>query len=448
MNPFASLVSLLSGRRVSAQRQLQSLYRNQAVIEFTPEGHVVFANAPFLALMGYSLDAIKGRHHRSFVDPAEQHSSDYARFWERLQRGEAFVGRCRRITGDGGEVWLQANYSPVLDASGKVVRVVKYAMDISEQVLRDAESQSQLAAVGRAQAVIEFDLEGRILRANRNFLSALGYRHESELVGRHHSMFVRPEERHSAAYKAFWQHLARGQFHQGQFERVGREGNTVWIEANYNPVLDQDGQPFKVVKYATDITARFEATRMVQGAFEELQQLVRHSAHQAGDAHSHTRQVASVALGGAEASADATATMQQIQADSQRIADIVGLIDGIAFQTNMLALNAAVEAARAGEQGRGFAVVAGEVRSLAHRSAAAAREIGGLISASTARVQAGNQKVQASGRVMREIQQSAQQASKIMEAIVDASRTQDLRLGAVHEAMARLEAVQLAHARG
>jgi methyl-accepting chemotaxis protein len=199
MNPFASLVSLLSGRRVSAQRQLQSLYRNQAVIEFTPEGHVVFANAPFLALMGYSLDAIKGRHHRSFVDPAEQHSSDYARFWERLQRGEAFVGRCRRITGDGGEVWLQANYSPVLDASGKVVRVVKYAMDISEQVLRDAESQSQLAAVGRAQAVIEFDLEGRILRANRNFLSALGYRHESELVGRHHSMFVRPEERHSAA---------------------------------------------------------------------------------------------------------------------------------------------------------------------------------------------------------------------------------------------------------
>ena len=440
MTSFRSLVSFLSGRRVSARRQLQSLYRNQAVIEFTPQGDVVFANEPFLALMGYSLDAIKGRHHSMFVDPAERHSGDYAQFWNRLQSGEPFVGRCRRIAGNGGEVWLQANYSPVLDGAGKVVRVVKYAMDISGQVLRDAESQSQLAAVGRAQAVIEFDLQGRILRANRNFLDAMGYRHESDVVGRHHSMFVRPEERQGAAYKAFWQHLARGQFHQGQFERVGREGNTVWIEANYNPVLDQAGQPFKVVKYATDITARFEATRMVQGAFEELKQLVRHSASQAGDAHSHTRQVASVALDGADASADAMAAMQQIQADSKRIADIVGLIDGIAFQTNMLALNAAVEAARAGEQGRGFAVVAGEVRSLAHRSAAAAREIGGLVSASTARVQAGNEKVQASGRVIREIQQSAQQASRIMEAIVDASRSQDVRLGAVHEAMARLEA--------
>ncbi|MFM9924684.1 PAS domain-containing methyl-accepting chemotaxis protein [Variovorax sp. H27-G14] len=440
MNPFASLVSLLSGRRVSARRQLQSLYRNQAVIEFTPDGTVVFANEPFLALMGYSLDALKGRHHRTLVDPVEQESPEHAQFWRRLQRGEAFVGRCRRITGDGSEVWLQANYSPVLDASGKVVRVVKYAMDISQQALRDAETQSQLAAVGRAQAVIEFDLQGRILRANRNFLDAMGYRHESELVGKHHSMFVRADERQSEAYRAFWQHLGRGQFHQGQFARVGRNGNTVWIEANYNPVLDQAGQPFKVVKYATDITARFEATRMVQGAFEELQHLVRQSASQADNAHSHTREVARVALDGAGASADAVSTMQQIQADSKRIADIVGLIDGIAFQTNMLALNAAVEAARAGEQGRGFAVVAGEVRSLAHRSAAAAREINGLISASTARVQVGNAKVQESGRVMQEIQQSAQQASRIMEAIVDASRTQDARLSAVNEAMARLEA--------
>ena len=243
MNLFASLVSLVSGPRVSARRQLQSLYRNQAVIEFEPDGTVVYANESFLALMGYSLRELKGRHHRTFVDATEQGSPNYLQFWNRLQRGEAFVGRCRRITGNGGEVWLQANYSPVLDGSGKVVRVVKYAMDISQQVLRDAETQSQLAAVGRAQAVIEFDLQGRILRANRNFLDALGYRHEHEIVGKHHSMFVSAEERQGAAYRAFWEHLGRGQFHQGQFARVGRNGNTVWIEANYNPVLDHSGQP-------------------------------------------------------------------------------------------------------------------------------------------------------------------------------------------------------------
>ncbi|APW39598.1 histidine kinase [Rhodoferax koreense] len=440
MNLRQFLTALFTFKRASPRRQLEALYRNQAVIEFLPNGAVVHANPKFLALMGYSLDEIKGQHHRIFVDRQEHHSPDYAAFWNRLRSGEAFLGRCRRLTGDGREVWLQANYSPILDGAGRVVRIVKYAMDISAQVLRDSEIDSQLDAVGRAQAVIEFDLQGRILRANRNFLDALGYREESDIVGQHHSMFVSAEERQSAEYRAFWQHLGRGQFHQGQFARIGRAGNVVWIEANYSPVLDHAGRPFKVVKYATDITQRFEATRMVQGAFEELQRLVKQSAIQASDAHSHTQQVASVASKGADASVAAVATMQHIHQDSKRISEIVGLIDGIAFQTNLLALNAAVEAARAGEQGRGFAVVAGEVRGLARRSADAAREIKDLISASSQRVAIGNAKVQESGRVMQQIQQSAQQASVIMAAIVDASHTQEIRLGAVNHAMAQLDA--------
>ncbi len=439
MNPIQFLAALLPSKRTSSRRQLEALYRNQAVIEFLPDGTIVNANASFLELMGYALENIQGRHHRIFVDPQEHDSREYAAFWDRLRHGEAFLGHCRRTTGEGREVWLQANYSPILNGAGRVVRIVKYATDISAQVRRDSEVNSQLDAVGRAQAVIEFDLEGRILRANRNFLDALGYRQESDIVGKHHSMFVSAQERQSAEYRAFWQHLGRGQFHQGQFARIGRAGNVVWIEANYSPVLDQAGRPFKVVKYATDITARFEATRLVQGAFGELQTLVKQSATQAGDAHANTHQVATVARQGAEASIAAVTTMQQIHADSKRISEIVSLIDGIAFQTNLLALNAAVEAARAGEQGRGFAVVASEVRSLARRSADAALEIKNLISASSERVEVGNAKVQESGRVMQQIQQSAQQASVIMASIVKASHTQEVRLGAVNQAMAQLE---------
>nr|WP_145547755.1 PAS domain-containing methyl-accepting chemotaxis protein [Variovorax boronicumulans] len=437
MNPLRAFSIFFSGAR--ARRQLQALYGNQAVVEFDPAGHVLTANPQFLALMGYGLDVLRGQHHRIFLDLAEHDEQAYQAFWAQLRRGEAFVGRCKRRTGTGQEVWLQANYSPVRNRRGQVVRIVKYAMDISAEVLRAAEATSQLAAVGRAQAVIEFTLDGHILRCNRNFLDAMGYASQDELVGRHHSMFVDPAERASREYAAFWERLAQGEHHRGQFRRVGRRGNDVWIEANYSPVVNQSGQPFKVVKYATDITARFEATRLVQDAFEQLQQLVRDGAERAHGAHAHTREVATAAQAGDSAIGSAIQSMAQISDDSKRIGEMVGLIDGIAFQTNLLALNAAVEAARAGEQGRGFAVVAGEVRNLARRSADAAREIKNVIGASAQSVQTGSARVQDTGRAIAQIQEAAGRASAIMDGIVQAARTQDARLGAVRQAMGQLE---------
>ncbi|MDH0420246.1 MULTISPECIES: methyl-accepting chemotaxis protein [Delftia] len=441
MRGIRSILSRLGLRSDSPSSQLKALYSTQAVLELDPQGHILFANAQFLDLMGYELDELRGQHHRIFLDPADAQARDYRDFWARLARGQAFVGRCRRIDRQGREVWLQANYSPVLDSRGQVLRVVKYAMDISAEVLRDAEASSQLAAVGRAQAVIEFGLDGSILRCNRNFLQAMGYASEDELVGRHHSMFVAPQERSSAEYAAFWAHLPQGKHYRGQFRRIGRLGNDVWIEANYSPVLNQSGQPFKVVKYATDITQRYEATRLVQSAFEQLQQLVRDSAAQAHDAHAQARDVTRIAQRGDVALDSAVDAMSSISSNSRRIGEMVGLIDGIAFQTNLLALNAAVEAARAGEQGRGFGVVAGEVRSLAQRCAEAAREVKSVIGASAASVQLGFERVNESGDMMKQMRAAAVNASDIMDTIIQASQAQDTRLGEVREAVLRLENV-------
>lgn len=427
------------------RRQLRALYGNQAVIEFTPEGVILTANDNFLDAMGYALKDIAGQPHRIFVDPQEAQSAEYSEFWKKLKRGEAFIGRCRRLRGDGRDIWLQANYSPVVREDGTVVKVVKYAMDITAQALADAEAQSQLMAINRAQAVIEFGLDGTIMRANRNFLDAMGYRDEREIVGRHHRMFVPPEQRNTSDYQAFWQRLGSGNVHSGQFQRVGKNGQSVWIEASYNPVMDGTGRPFKVVKYATDITARFEATHTLQIAFEQLNALVSESASKANEAHQQTQKMLKVAHAGTSATADAVETMGAIRSDSQRIAEIVGLIDGIAFQTNLLALNAAVEAARAGDQGRGFAVVANEVRSLAQRSAGAAQEIKTLIAASTQRVRDGDAHVQATGSIMDVIQASATHASNAMGDIVQAAHAQGKRMGAVHHAMELLETAVSRH---
>ncbi|MNR18063.1 Methyl-accepting chemotaxis protein I [compost metagenome] len=204
-------------------------------------------------------------------------------------------------------------------------------------------------------------------------------------------------------------------------------------------MLDQSGQPFKVVKYATDITARFEATQLVQAAFEQLQQLVRDSVSQARDAHAQARDVARIAEQGDAALDNAVEAMSRIMADSKRIGEMVGLIDGIAFQTNLLALNAAVEAARAGEHGRGFAVVASEVRSLAQRSAEAAKEVKAVIAHSTQSVQQGVTRVNESGEMMREMLASAARASDIMDHIIQASNAQDERLGDTRAAVLQLE---------
>lgn len=233
--------------------QINAISKSQAVIEFDMNGLILSANDNFLSAMGYSLQEVQGKHHSIFVEPEYKNSHEYHLFWENLKRGEFNSAEFKRIDKLGNEVWIQASYNPILDLNGKPFKVIKYATDITEQKLRNADYSGQIEAIGKSQAVIEFDMNGIIQNANDNFLSAMGYT-LAEVKGQHHSMFVEPSTKNSAEYRTFWEQLNAGVFTAAEFKRIAKQGNEVWIQASYNPILDVNGKPFKVVKYATDIT--------------------------------------------------------------------------------------------------------------------------------------------------------------------------------------------------
>jgi methyl-accepting chemotaxis protein len=237
-----------------ALAQLAAISRSQAVIEFKMDGTIITANQNFLDAVGYRLDEIQGKHHQMFAPPDLRGSEAYKTFWASLNRGEFQAGEYKRIAKGGREIWIQGSYDPILDAAGRPVKVIKFATDITEKKIRSMEDAGKITAIGRAQAVIEFNLDGTIITANENFCATLGYKLE-EIQGKHHAMFVAPGERDSAAYREFWACLNRGELQSAEYKRFGKGGKEVWILASYNPILDDAGKPFKVVKFATDVTA-------------------------------------------------------------------------------------------------------------------------------------------------------------------------------------------------
>ena len=261
---MGSIFGAVGGNLAARDRsKIEALNRSQAVIEFSLDGIILDANQNFLDAVGYSLSEVKRRHHRMFVDPKEAQSAEYAEFWRRLGEGHFESGEFRRFGKDGKEVWLQATYNPLFDRSGKPVSVIKFASDITEQKNRSADLEGQHAAIRRAQAVIEFALDGTILTANENFLNAMGYTLD-EIKGRHHRMFVLSSESSSPEYKRFWERLRAGEFIAQEFRRIGKNNKDVWIMASYNPVFNAAGQPVKIVKFASDITARKKAETVIK----------------------------------------------------------------------------------------------------------------------------------------------------------------------------------------
>jgi PAS domain S-box len=390
--------------------KLAALDRVQAIIEFDLDGTILEANENFLKVMGYSLSDVRGKHHRIFVDEAFAASADYRDFWTRLRRGDHHAGLFRRRARDGRDVWIEASYNPVLDRDGRPYKIVKFATDITARILADAERAGLVAAIDKSNAVIEFDLSGTILTANANFLAALGYALD-EIVGRHHSIFVPEAERSASAYRDFWDGLKGGTFQSGRYRRIGKGGRVVVIQATYNPIVDAAGRPFKVVKFATDVTEQAALLdslgRIISTNFAEIDEAIDRTVRETRSSTEAARSASGGVQAIAAASEELATSVEEISSSMERsrqatdlagekvvraadltrrlsettvsMARILELIQEIAAQINLLALNATIESARAGEAGRGFAVVAQEVKSLANQAARATEQIGAEI---------------------------------------------------------------------
>jgi len=257
----------------------KAVLASNAVIEFDLDGIVLTANDNFLDLMGYAKEALIGQHHSLLVAPEERTSEGYTQFWQRLRQGRFFRGECRRIKSDGTDIWLQATYNPVLNTAGAPIKIVKIATDITTSKNHVAALNSVTTAVDRSLAVIEFNPDGTIRKANDIFLELMGYSLE-EIAGQHHQIFVEKQEAESEGYREFWQALSRGECQRAQFRRLNKKGGEVWLEAAYNPILDASGKLAAVLKFAYDITETYnlasskisEKTAQLEVALEESRQ--------------------------------------------------------------------------------------------------------------------------------------------------------------------------------
>jgi methyl-accepting chemotaxis protein len=481
-------------------------------------GKVCYLSPALLALMGKAADELLGKNFTFFWSHQSEQQAIVTQLLIEMQKGQVSTAELKVSSSLHTLLWLAVEMYPMMSEGGQLKGGTCIFRDMTAAKLEKTDRIGQINAIHLTQAVIEFSLDGTIVTANQNFLDTVGYQLD-EIKGRHHSLFVDEQYKRSVEYQHFWQRLRSGEFFVDEFKRVGKGGKEIWIQASYNPIFDTEGKPYKVVKYAVNITQRkmvvntikevmtqlsrgnlntdidppfagefaelgqtvsqfiytlrqiiseinnaaatikMAASEISDGttdlssrteqqassleetasSMEELTSTVKQNSENAGQANLLASKASDIAADGGKLIEQVVTTMVSINDSAQKIADIIGVIDGIAFQTNILALNAAVEAARAGEQGRGFAVVASEVRSLAQRSASAAKDIKSLISDSVNKIRNGNELVDRSGATMKEIVLAITRVNDLMAEIAAASAEQAGGIDEINKAVTQMD---------
>jgi len=431
--------------------QLAAISKAQAVIEFKLDGTILTANDNFLKTLGYSLDEIRGKHHSMFAEPAFAGSAEYRAFWEKLGRGEYDAGQYKRIGKGGREVWIQASYNPIMDMNGKAFKVVKYASDVTAQVMS---AQALALVVQQTQDVLGAATDGDFSRR----IPMEGKDGQLKLLGDSVNTLMSTNSAALDEVVGVLGALAKGDLTQhitsdynGAFAKMRDDANATVDQLTQ--IMTQIRQASEEISTAavqiatgnTDLSQRTEeqasSLQQTASSMEELTATVKQNADNAKQANQLAGSASEVAVKGGSVVSQVVTTMSSITESSKKIVDIISVIDGIAFQTNILALNAAVEAARAGEQGRGFAVVASEVRNLAQRSAAAAKEIKTLIGDSVEKVQVGSKLVESAGKTMDDIVSSVKRVTDIMGEITAASQEQSAGIEQVNQAITQMDQV-------